>query len=80
MRDGTGARVMVRTGELTQMEEVHSGRSYQSDFGKRLHFGLGSHSEIDHIEVSWPNGSTETIANVKADQRITLVEGKGIQP
>lgn len=78
-RDGTGTRIYVKTGDMTQMEEMHSGRSYQSDFGKRLHFGLGSHTEIDHIEIRWASGATETIESIAVDQHITLIEGKGIQ-
>ena len=27
-----------------QIDEVHSGRGYQSHFGTRLHFGLGEHA------------------------------------
>ena len=41
-RDGVGARVRVVAGELAQVDEVHSGRGYQSHFGSRLHFGLGA--------------------------------------
>jgi len=78
-RDGTGTRVTVRTGDVTQMDEVHSGRSYQSDFGKRLHFGLGPHEKVDQIQVHWTSGATETIDTIQANQQITLVEGKGIQ-
>jgi hypothetical protein len=76
-RDGTGARVYVKTGDMTQMDEVHSGRSYQSDFGKRLHFGLGSHEKVDRIEVRWTSGTTDAFQTIKADQHITLSEGKG---
>ena len=41
-RDGVGARVKVVAGDLVQIDEVHSGRGYQSHCGSRLHFGLGS--------------------------------------
>ena len=54
-RDGIGARVTVTAGDLTQIDEVHSGRSYQSDFGKRLHFGLAQRSDgrADPGELDW---------------------------
>ncbi len=79
-RDGVGARVTVVAGDLTQIDEVHSGRSYQSDFGKRLHFGLGNHARIDEVRVKWVGGGTEIIRNVDADRRITIVEGRGLEP
>ena len=43
-RDGVGARVRIVAGELSLVDEVHSGRGYQSCWGARLHFGLGSHA------------------------------------
>ena len=76
-RDGIGAHVSVTTGDLTQLDEVHSGRSYQSDFGKRLHFGLGSRTTIDQIQVKWIGGTVDTIRNVSVDRLVTIVEGSG---
>ena len=60
-RDGIGARIKVVTGDLTQVDEVHSGRGYQSHYGMYPHFGLGHRTRIDRIEVRWPNGQTKTV-------------------
>ena len=38
-------------GERTLVDEVHSGRGYQSHHGTRLHFGLGRHDRVDRVEV-----------------------------
>jgi len=75
-RDGVGARVKVMAGDLTLIDEVHSGRGYQSHYGTRLHFGLGDHDKIDHIEVLWVGGKAEVFKDIKADQLVTLVEGR----
>ncbi len=77
-RDGIGARVTVRSGDLSQIDEVHSGRSYQSDFGKRLQFGLGQHSTVDEIQIRWIGGGVDTVRNVGVDQLILIEEGKGL--
>jgi hypothetical protein len=77
-RDGIGARVTVVAGDLTQIDEVHSGRSYQSDFGKRLHFGLGQRSAIEQIRVNWIGGGVDVVRNVGVDRLITIVEGRGL--
>lgn len=77
-RDGVGARVTVRAGGLTLIDEVHSGRSYQSDFGKRLQFGLGAARKADEIEVRWIGGGRDTIREVTADRLIKIVEGRGL--
>ena len=79
-RDGVGARVTVSAGGLNQIDEVHSGRSYQSDFGKRLQFGLEQHGMVEEISVNWIGGGVDTVRNVGVDQLITIVEGQGLVP
>jgi hypothetical protein len=74
-RDGVGAQVTVVAGDLTQIDEVHSGRGYQSHWGTRLHFGLGKRDRVDRIEVRWIGGGTDVWEDVDVDQRLTLVEG-----
>jgi len=76
-RDGIGAHVKVTAGDLSLLDEVHSGRGYQSHYGMRLHFGLGNRDKVDRIEVRWIGGGTEVFENVPADRLVTLVEGEG---
>lgn len=78
-RDGVGAHVRVVAGNLVQLDEVHSGRGYQSHFGSRLHFGLGEHDRIDRIEVHWLGGGVDVIGNVAADRLLTIREGDSSQ-
>jgi hypothetical protein len=74
-RDGVGARVRVTAGELVQIAEVHSGRSYQSHFGTRLHFGLGPRRRVDRIEVRWIGGGADVLEDLPADRLLTIREG-----
>ncbi|MCP4260951.1 MAG: CRTAC1 family protein [Planctomycetes bacterium] len=74
-RDGIGAHVKVIAGDLTLLDEVHSGRGYQSHFGMRLHFGLGSRERIDRIEVRWIGGGIDIFEDIAADQLLTITEG-----
>jgi len=74
-RDGVGARVKVVAGDLTKVDEVHSGRGYQSHFGTVLHFGLGRRHRVDRIEIRWIGGGTDVIENVPANSFLELVEG-----
>jgi len=76
-RFGVGARVKVVAGDLAQTDEVHSGQGYQSHFGMRLHFGLGTHDRIDRLEVRWVGGGVDVFENVKVDQILTITEGAG---
>jgi len=60
---------------LTQIDEVHSGRGYQSHYGTRLHFGLGKHNRVDRIEVRWISGGIDVYQNIAVDQLVVLTEG-----
>jgi len=73
-RDGVGARVKVVAGDLTQIDEVHSGRGYQSHYGTRLYFGLGRHDRVDRVEVHWFGGGVDTISDVAADRVLSITE------
>jgi len=44
-----------------------------------LHFGLGTASKMESVEIRWPNGNLELLKDVAGDYIYTLVEGKGIQ-
>ena len=73
-RGGVGAQVRVVAGDLTLVDEVHSGRGYQSHFGERMHFGLGPRTRVDRIEVRWIGGQIDVVENVAVDQLHTIVE------
>jgi hypothetical protein len=74
------ARVKIVAGGVTQTDEVHSGGSYLSQSDLRLHFGLGSASKIDSVEIRWPSGAIENLHNLAADQFYSVLEGHGIVP
>jgi hypothetical protein len=73
-RDGVGARVKVVAGDLTQIDEVHSGRGYQSHYGTRLHFGLGKRDRVDRVEVRWIGGGVDVVRNIEVDQVMSITE------
>jgi len=77
-RDGIGARVRIVSSDLTQLDEVHSGGSYLSQSDLRLPFGLEKRTKIDLIEVSWPSGTVDKVANTGVNKILTIKEGQGI--
>jgi enediyne biosynthesis protein E4 len=79
-RLGLNARVKVTAGGMTQTDEVHSGGSYLSQNDLRLHFGLGSATKIDSIEVRWPSGTVDKIGSLDADRFYSILEGTGVVP
>jgi hypothetical protein len=78
-RAAIGARVTIRAGGVQQIGEVRGGGSYLSQNDLRLHFGLGGAAKIESVEVRWPSGKVETLANVAADSIYRIVEGEGIR-
>jgi len=79
-RAAIGARLTIHAGKLVQFNEVRGGGSYLSQNDLRLHFGLGTETKIDNIEIFWPSGLTEHLGNLAVDQIYTIEEGKGIRP
>jgi enediyne biosynthesis protein E4 len=77
-RAAIGARVTIHAGGMTQFDEVRGGGSYLSQNDLRLHFGLGSATKINLVEVRWPTGKTESFKDVVADRIYSIVEDRGI--
>ena len=74
------ARIKIVAKGMTQTDEIHSGGSYLSQNDLRVHFGLGSATKIDSVEIRWPSGAVEGISNLAADRFYSLLEGHGIVP
>ncbi len=80
-RDGIGAKVTLTTNKgVRQFAMVKSGSSYLSQSELPLTFGLGKPEDgkTVKLEVRWPSGRKDLIADVKPNQFITIQEGKGI--
>jgi hypothetical protein len=75
-RDAIGAIVVVSAGGVTQMQEVRANSSYLSASDLRLHFGLGSSTQIDSIMIDWPSGVKQKFTNLPVDQELRLREGR----
>ncbi len=77
-RSAIGARARLKIGARQQTQEVSSQSSYYSFNDPRLHFGLGNSTRADQIEIRWPNGETEIIKDIAANQIVTIKEGTGV--
>ena len=77
-RSAIGAKVVARYGGRTQAKVVLGQSGYLSSGDQRLHFGLGRETSAD-LTVDWPNGLTEKVENVSANQLVTVREGRGLR-
>jgi hypothetical protein len=73
-RDGLGTKVKLTTSLGTQYNQATTAIGYNSSSDKRVHFGLGSATVVDSIELTWPSGIKQVLKNVKADQILTVAE------
>jgi hypothetical protein len=77
-RDGVGARVKLRANGLAQVREVDGGNGYSGQSMRRVHFGIGSASQIDSLEVRWPSGLVENLS-VRINTLTYIREGEGVR-
>ena len=71
-RSGVGATVKLTAGNHSQYAEVRSGGSYLSQDDLRLHFGLGSASRVNNLEIHWPSGGSQVEKNLRVNQVVTI--------
>jgi hypothetical protein len=72
--DAIGARVTVVTGKTRQIRDVVGVMGYLSQADPRAHFGLGAAKKADRVEIRWPDGTVKSLANVPANQLLTVVQ------
>jgi enediyne biosynthesis protein E4 len=73
-RDALGARVLIRNGQTKQLNHVTTSVGYASSSEPTVHFGLGTSTEVEQIEIEWPSGTRQNLKRVVADQYITVRE------
>lgn len=73
---GIGAKVKIHYGGKQQFYEHTLYRGYLSTVENAAHFGLGTYSRVDSVEVWWPDGRYQLLSNVKTDQVLTLNQGQ----
>lgn len=78
---GIGAWVEIKYGKSEKQVYEHSPyRGYLSTVEPIAHFGLGKNKQVTQLKVTWGNGQTQTIDNLKANQVITLEEKNATLP
>ena len=73
-RDGYGAKVTVKAGDLRLTEEKLAAASCVSQQDPGLLFGLGKRKRVDWVEVRWPSGTVQRVRRPKIDRPLVLRE------
>ncbi len=75
-RRGIGSRITVRSGDMTQIQELCGGTSYAATHQPALIFGFGERRGPWEVTVRWPSGRTQTLQEVAVDQTLVLEESR----
>lgn len=67
-----GAKVLVYAGSQTQWQENYPTRGFESASSGPLHFGLGGSTTVDSVRVIWPDGRSQVVSGIPANQTIHL--------
>jgi hypothetical protein len=71
-RYAIGARVTLRKGEQSFVQELVPSRGFQSSMDYVLTFGVGKLDTLQSVTVEWPDGRVSVQESVAANQRLTL--------
>ncbi len=74
--NGIGARVVIFGEWGTQMREIRSGTGFSHMSSLIAHFGIGTASGVDKIEIYWPSGIVDVIENPTISTQHIYVEGE----
>ncbi|MBJ6367794.1 VCBS repeat-containing protein [Snuella sedimenti] len=69
---GIGARIEIESKGRKQVVENYVTRGYQSAVQPLVHFGLGNNEHVEKVTVTWTDGKTQVLENVKANHVMTL--------
>ncbi|MEO6546868.1 MAG: VCBS repeat-containing protein [Ferruginibacter sp.] len=69
---GIGAKVALQQKKILQYGYLNATGGFESASLQYIHFGTGTDSVIDEVQVQWPNGTLQSLKNVKANQRLVL--------
>jgi enediyne biosynthesis protein E4 len=73
-RDGLGAWVEVTADGQTSKQEARCPTGYVFQEDTRLHFGLGSRTQADRIQIRWPSGVIQVLSQIPANQILAVRE------
>lgn len=73
-RNAIGARIRVVTASGRSLwNHVTTSIGFMSSSDRRCHFGLGSESKLDYVEIRWPSGIVQRVDHPEPD-RIHRIE------
>lgn len=76
--NGIGARLKLVTKKGTQTLDQMPVRGFQSTISNILHFGLEGESNIDTLQITWPDGKVTFKTNLAGNQAVVIDKSEAI--
>jgi hypothetical protein len=73
-RSAIGAQVSLFWNRQVQVQEVSGGSGFSAQNQRRLHYGLGAHTQVDRVVIRWPSGRRQTIDGPQVDMLHRITE------
>ena len=77
--EAVGATITWQAGGVKRSRLKIGGGSYLSSHDPREILGVGAATKIDSIEIRWPSGRIDKVANPPLNKYVKVVEGEGIR-
>ncbi len=78
-RDAIGAQVTVSAGQVQRTRQLTAGDGYMASNQRIVHFGLGTATEAERLEILWPTGTRQVFDHIAAGQTLLVVEPTNIK-
>ena len=77
-RDAIGAKIQIQYEDQRASEWVTSGDGYMVRNEAMIAFGIGTHKQVDHVLVIWPNGQRQRIDKPEANHSWLIVQNNDV--
>lgn len=67
-----GTKIKLYANNLALYQEYNPVHGYQSSIAGPVHLGINRELKADSVVVTWPDGKTTRLYNIKADQQIQI--------
>lgn len=69
-----GAKIITHTADGIQFREVNSQSGFGGQSSYNQHFGMGTTTAIDFVEIKWPSGIRQIVKDVALNSRLEIIE------
>jgi len=78
-RNGIGASIKVVTGSGRSLyNHATTSVGFMSSSDRRVHFGLGTETKVEQVEIRWPSGIIQRIERPEVDRIIKIEEASEV--